>query len=69
MNIIIRETSSEMRAIARKALRGNWKNFAIIMALYYLLMITLPLLIDANENVSEGASKQRKMGKRVKNRR
>lgn len=35
-----------MRAIARKALRGNWKNFAIIMALYYLLMITLPLLID-----------------------
>ncbi len=46
MNIIIRETSSEMRAIARKALRGNWVRFAVIMALYYLLLITLPLIID-----------------------
>ena len=45
-HIIVRETASEMRAIARKALRGNWKNFALVMALYYLLMITLPLIMD-----------------------
>lgn len=46
MNIIVRETASEMRAIARKALRGNWVNFALVMALYYLIMVTLPSLMD-----------------------
>ena len=45
-NVIIRETSSEMRAIARKALRGNWKAVVFAMAVYYLLMITAPLLMD-----------------------
>ena len=45
-HVIIRETASEMRAIARKALRGNWKPVAIAMAIYYILMITAPLLVD-----------------------
>lgn len=46
MNIIIRETSSEIRAIARNALKGNWKTVAMTMMLYYLLVTTLPLAID-----------------------
>lgn len=45
-HVIIRESSSEMRAIARNALRGNWKSFAIVMALYYVLTTTLPAVMD-----------------------
>lgn len=45
-NIIIRETSSEMRAIARKALRGNWLMVIAAVALNYFLISTLPILID-----------------------
>ena len=45
-HIIIRETCSEMRAIARRALRGNWKGVAVAMALYYLLMVSIPSILD-----------------------
>lgn len=45
-HIIIRETCSEIRTIARKALRGNWLGVVVAMAIYYLLMITLPNAID-----------------------
>lgn len=45
-HIIIRETSSEMRAIARKALNGNWRLIIVALAVNYLLVSTLPLLID-----------------------
>lgn len=46
-HVIIRETSSEMRAIARNALRENWKKVALVMALYYFLMFSLPGIFDA----------------------
>lgn len=44
-NIIIRETSSEIRAIARNALRENWAAVAIAMAVYYLMTSTIPAVL------------------------
>lgn len=44
-NIIIRENSSEIRAIARNALRENWVKVAIAMAVYYLMTTTIPALL------------------------
>lgn len=45
-NIIVRETSSEIRAIARNALRENWGKIAIAMAVYYLMTVTIPALYN-----------------------
>lgn len=45
-NIIIRESASEMRAIARNALRGNWQKVFIGMLIYYLVTTTVPLLLN-----------------------
>ena len=45
-NIIVRETSSEIRAIARNALRENWGKIAIAMAVYYLMTVTIPALLS-----------------------
>ncbi len=44
-NIIIRETSSEIRAIARNALRENWAAVAIAMGVYYLMTTSIPSLL------------------------
>lgn len=44
-NIIIRERSSEIRAIARNALRENWVSVTIAMAVYYLMTSTIPALL------------------------
>ena len=44
---IVRETSSEIRALARKALSGNWGPVFAGMFLFYLLMNTVPGIIDA----------------------
>lgn len=46
MNIIVRESSSEMRAIARHSLRGNWKKVTLAMAIFYFLLFSLPLIFD-----------------------
>lgn len=47
MDFIVRETCSEIRALARVALRNNWVKVAVAMAIYYFLLNTLPLAIDA----------------------
>ncbi len=44
-NIIIRENSSEIRAIARNALRENWVSVTIAMVVYYLMTSTIPALL------------------------
>ena len=44
-NIIIRETSSEIRAIARNALRGNWPGIVLGVFLFELLLFTVPDLL------------------------
>lgn len=44
---IVRETSSEIRALARRALKGNWSKVFIGIFLFYLLMNTVPSVIDA----------------------
>ncbi|MGN0659458.1 MAG: DUF975 family protein [Emergencia sp.] len=46
-NIIVRETSSEIRAIARNALSGNWTKVAVGMAVYYVMISTIPNLLAA----------------------
>ncbi|MBR3786229.1 MAG: DUF975 family protein [Firmicutes bacterium] len=46
MDFIVREKCSEMKALARMALRNNWGKIVLAMAIYYLLLITIPLAID-----------------------
>ena len=46
MDFIVREKCSEIRALARMALRNNWMKVTVAMAIYYALLITLPLAID-----------------------
>lgn len=46
MDFIVRETCYEMRALARRALRGNWKKVAFAMGLFYVLLITLPMIVN-----------------------
>ena len=46
MDFIVREKCSEIRALARMSLRNNWGKVVLAMAIYYVLMITLPLVID-----------------------
>ena len=47
MDFIVREKCSEIRALARMSLRNNWGRVVIAMALYYVLLFTLPIAIDA----------------------
>ena len=44
-NIIVRETSSEIRAIARSSLKGCWPQVAIGVFLYYVMTTTIPVLL------------------------
>lgn len=46
-NNIVRETSSEIRALARRALKGNWGGVFVGVFLFYILMNTVPEIIDA----------------------
>ena len=46
MEYIIRESASEIRTLARFSLRKHWSQIALAMAVYYLLISTLPLAID-----------------------
>ena len=46
MDYIVREKCSEIRALSRMSLRNNWARLAVAMAIYYLLLITLPTAID-----------------------
>ena len=46
MDFIIREKCSEIRALARMALKNNWAKVTFAMAIYYVLLITLPFAID-----------------------
>ncbi|MEE0741750.1 MAG: DUF975 family protein [Emergencia sp.] len=47
MNNIVRETSSEIRAIARTALKGNWGKVTLGVFVYYVLISTIPALMTA----------------------
>lgn len=47
MDFIVRETCGEIRALARMALRNNWKKIALGVAVFYVLISTIPGLIDA----------------------
>ncbi len=44
-HIIVRESSSEIRAIARNALQGNWVKVAAGILVYYVLTVTVPELL------------------------
>ena len=46
MDFIVRETCSEIGALARMSLRDNWKRVAFTMGLFYILFVTLPLAIS-----------------------
>lgn len=46
MDFIVREKCSEIRTLARMALKNNWAKVTIAMAIYYMLLITLPIAID-----------------------
>lgn len=46
MDFIIREKCSEIKTLARIALKNNWAKVTFAMAIYYLLLITLPSAID-----------------------
>lgn len=46
-HIIVRETSAEMKTIARNALRDNWQKVFIGMFVFYLLTSAIPGLINA----------------------
>lgn len=41
-NIIVRETSAEIRAIARNALRGNWPGIVLGIFIFQVLLFTVP---------------------------
>lgn len=45
-NIIVRESASEIRAIARMSMKGIWKPLFAGMLIYYLLITTVPSLIQ-----------------------
>ncbi len=45
-NIIVRETSSEIRAIARNALKGNWPMVALGYFVFYVMTTTIPNLLS-----------------------
>lgn len=44
-HIIVRETASEIRAIARGALKGSWPVVIAAMAVYYIMTTTIPDLL------------------------
>ena len=44
-NIIVRETSSEIRAIARNALRGSWPMVVVGYFVYCVMTSTIPALL------------------------
>lgn len=44
-HIIVRETASEIRAITRGALKGNWPVVIAAMAVYYIMTTTIPNLL------------------------
>lgn len=44
---VVRETASEIRALARRALKGNWGNVFLGVFVFYLLMNTVPELLDS----------------------
>ncbi len=46
MDFTVRETCSEIRTLARMSLKNNWLKVTVAMALYYLLLFTLPIAID-----------------------
>lgn len=46
MDFIVREKCSEIRTLARMALRNNWAKVAVAMAIYYVILVTLPIAID-----------------------
>lgn len=46
MDYTVRETCSEIRTLARMSLKNNWLKVTVAMALYYLLLFTLPIAID-----------------------
>lgn len=45
-NIIVRETSSEIRAIARNALKDNWLMVAVGYFVYYIMTMTIPAILE-----------------------
>lgn len=47
MDFVVRESCYEIRALARRALKNNWKRVAFAMGVFYLLLITLPTLVGA----------------------
>lgn len=46
-NNIVRETSSEIRSLARRALKGNWWQVFLGVLLFYILMGTIPEILDS----------------------
>lgn len=46
MDYIVREKCSEIRTLSRMSLRNNWGKVAVAMAIYYVLLVTLPVAID-----------------------
>ena len=46
-HIIVRESTAEIRAIARNALKDNWIRVVIGMFVYYILTTTVPELLAA----------------------
>ncbi len=45
-NIIVRETSYELRSIGRNALSGSWGKVAAACFLYYVMMFTVPDILS-----------------------
>ena len=45
-NIIVRETSAELRGIGRNALSGAWGQVAIACFLYYVMIGTVPSILS-----------------------
>ena len=45
-HILVRETSSEIRAISRSALRGSWPIVTLGIVIYYVLSSTIPQLLS-----------------------
>lgn len=44
-NIIVRESSSEIRAIARNALKGNWLMVTVGYFVFYIMTTTIPSIL------------------------
>ena len=45
-NIIVRETSAELRGIGRNALSGAWGQVATACFLYYVMIGTVPSVLS-----------------------